>query len=172
MESGDRFSHPFRPTGSSIRGLLLDCSHLSFPCVCGIMSNGTFMLFSSPDYFGLPSSSHLPFYPSDIFFQMLCRQLWQSRMQSPGDRKWAGGWLAGRASGFSESHKSWASRTSYDPEAGAVFPDSLPVPLILNQSFLKCSLRRCCHRLPGNTKTKQNKKNELNETLMTSFSSK
>lgn len=90
-----------------------DCSHLSLPCVCGIMSNGTFMLFSSPDYFGLPSSSHLtPFYPNDIFFQVLCRQLWQSRMQFPGDRKWAGG-RQGRAGGSSKSHKSWASRTKY-----------------------------------------------------------
>lgn len=111
------------------------------------MSNGTFMLFSSPDYVGLPSSSHLPFYPSDICFQMPCRQLWQSRMQSPGERKWAAGWLEGRASRFSKLHKSWASRTSYNPDAGAtssaVFTDSLPVLLILNQSFPRGSLRHC-----------------------------
>lgn len=46
------FSLPFHLTGSSIRGLPLDCSHLSFLCVYGIMSNGTFTLFSSLDYFG------------------------------------------------------------------------------------------------------------------------
>lgn len=133
------------------------------------MSNGTFMLFSSPDYFGLPSSSHLPFYPSDIFFHMPCRQLWQSRMQSPGERKWAGGWLEGRARGFSKLHKSWASRTSHNPEAGAtspaVFPDSLPFLLILNQSFPKRSLRRCplSSSSPWQYKNKNQTERNLND---------
>lgn len=70
VERGEGSPLPFRLTGSRIKGLQLDCSHLSFPCIYGIMSNGTFTLFSSLDYFGPLSSSHTPFYSNDILSHM------------------------------------------------------------------------------------------------------
>lgn len=103
------FSLPFHPTGSSIRGLPWDCSHLSFKCVYGIMSNGTFTLFSSLDYFGPHSSSPMPFYSNDIFFRMYFRQLWQSQMQTVEDWKWTEVWL--REAEVLEMSQLWNNKT-------------------------------------------------------------
>lgn len=69
LSNGKVFPFFFRLTKSSIRGPQLDCSHLSFLCVYGMMSNGTFMLLSSLDYFGPLTPPSCLFNPTTYSFK-------------------------------------------------------------------------------------------------------